>query len=396
MSRNIKKKIKNIIYNFNYQLLLKNVLLLESNPDFSDNTFGVYEELVRRNIHKKIKIIWITKKQCKSPNKDIYCLYPNYNVLTKIKYIYYTFFAKYIIDCNNMIHKRNKYQFRIHLMHGSFIKDAYEQCVKPNTDADYINLQSDVFESFTVRNDNVIKKDQISVLGYPRNDYLFERNFNVERYLKQYENYKIIVWMPTYRNHKNAKNIKSDYYNTGISFKYGIPTVETEEQLIELNNKLEKQKIILFIRLHPVEDTSEILKLKFNNIVLLDDNIMNENGFFVYQFLHYSDALITDYSSIYYDYLLLNKPIGLAIPDLNEYCEHAHIVWDSYADNIIGEIILSFNELLSFVDNVAHGKDNYLEKRNEAMKKYNKYLDDKSSKRVVDFFLNKINRWENK
>ena len=48
------KKILKIFYNFP-KLFLRNYILFESNPDFSDNTYAVYKEIIKRNINKKFK-----------------------------------------------------------------------------------------------------------------------------------------------------------------------------------------------------------------------------------------------------------------------------------------------------------------------------------------------------
>ena len=52
-------RIKEKIDKLNYRLLLRNYILLESNPDFSDNTKAVFDELIKLKINEKFKLIWL-------------------------------------------------------------------------------------------------------------------------------------------------------------------------------------------------------------------------------------------------------------------------------------------------------------------------------------------------
>ena len=52
---------------------------------------------------------------------------------------------------------------------------------------------------------------------------------------------------------------------------------------------------------------------------MANDEYLKEKEIKLNQILSATDALITDYSSIYYDYLLTDKPIGLTINDIDEF-----------------------------------------------------------------------------
>ena len=54
----LKKVLSRLYYNLPIKFLLRNIVLLESNPDFSDNTRGVYEKLIELGYNKKNKIVW--------------------------------------------------------------------------------------------------------------------------------------------------------------------------------------------------------------------------------------------------------------------------------------------------------------------------------------------------
>lgn len=110
----------------------------------------------------------------------------------------------------------------------------------------------------------------------------------------------------------------------------------------------------------------------------------------MYQFIGSTDALITDYSSIYYDYLLTGKPIGLTVDDFDEYSKTTGFVFDNVFDYIIGEHILNCDDFISFVKNASQGKDELKEKREEMNRLFNEHQDAHSSERVCDFIIEQL------
>lgn len=73
------------------------------------------------------------------------------------------------------------------------------------------------------------------------------------------------------------------------------------------------------IKLHPLSESSPDRLRKFNNISVIDQETFEKNGVGLYSLLGRADALITDYSSVYFDYLLLDRPIGFAVGDMKDY-----------------------------------------------------------------------------
>ena len=98
-----------------------------------------------------------------------------------------------------------------------------------------------------------------------------------------------------------------------------------------------------------------------------------------------SDALITDYSGVYYDYLLLDNIIGFTVDDFEEYKKKKGFVFDNIEDYMAGEKIKNIEDLYKFIDNVIKSNDLYKKERNEMKIKFNKYLDAKSSERLAKY-----------
>lgn len=147
-----------------------------------------------------------------------------------------------------------------------------------------------------------IKKSQVKVWGQPRMDALLDpidRNKYLENALKEelpdYD--KVLLYAPTHRDGKKSKLFPFADFN-----------------IQDFEDFLERNKILLCIRMHLSEaDDSDAASSKW--IKQLDNSKVEE----VNDVLSIFDMLITDYSSIYIDYLLLNRPILFLAYDAAEY-----------------------------------------------------------------------------
>src|SRR5699024_6633597 len=86
------------------------------------------------------------------------------------------------------------------------------------------------------------------------------------------------------------------------------------------NEFLIKKNITIVIKVHPHQKNLSLFKKQYSNIKILDDSMLDINVDF-YNYIPAFDSLITDYSSIIFDYLLLDKPIAFAIEDYDEYLD---------------------------------------------------------------------------
>lgn len=372
------KRAKNALKNFFYYspfLLSNNKIVMESMPDCSDSSLCVFEELLRRKINDKCIIIWLLNEPAVN--------YPHYK---NVKYVrrdslrgqYHHFSAKIIIDSNCYVNKIRNSQFRVHLTHGSAIKLALAYA-RESGKIDRLTVLSDYFVPTLSYLYNV-DKDHILPIGLPRNDRLLNGGVKTLKH-------KTIIWMPTYRNHKRSESV-----HTGISFPFGVPCINSEKELQTLNNYLKERDTDLIIKFHPAEDTTKIKKLSLSNICLFPDSSLAEDGLDLYDALKSTDALITDYSSVYYDYLLLRKPIALAIPDIDDYRKTYDLITKNFERDIKGYHLYSFDDLLLFVDDVSKNKNAHSADLALSLKRYHKYTDGKSSSRVVDIIEKEMGR----
>lgn len=361
----------------------KKRIVFESNPEFSCNTLPVYQEMMRRGIDKEYEIYWLVENKKKYVNDKSGIKFLNYQEkgigILKKEYIIAT--SKALIFTNRFLRKTKKERLVVNLLHGSPLKrtDGY---VEHDT-CDYVITQSSFFNK-VVSDSLQVPIEKMVSLGFPRTDILGD-NTGLLNALGISKNQKVIVWMPTFRKNKN----------TGVKFgslnRLGVPLLDSVEKFEQLNMKLEENNVLLVIKLHPAEDTTNMALSDYSNIWFLSDRDLEKEGATVYGLLAESDALLTDYSSVYYDYLLTGKPIGLVIDDLAEYSKRNGFFYGEYKDFVKGDYIECLDDFFIFIYNIAHDIDPDKEERQWAIDRYCQYKDFKSTNRVVDFIMEKLN-----
>src|SRR5690606_5684487 len=157
-----------------------------------------------------------------------------------------------------------------------------------------------------------IKKEQFLPYGFPRTDFFFNEKLQSKlkkNFFKKYpmfKNKKIILYAPTYRPEPGKNKLMLD-----------IP---------QLYKHLHEEYVV-FIRMHPSVELSETEHIQHKEFVIDFTKKATIN-----ELLVVSDILITDYSSIPFEYVLLKKPTIFYPYDLKDYQENPGL-WDEY-DNI--------------------------------------------------------------
>lgn len=193
------------------------------------------------------------------------------------------------------------------------------------------NLIPIMRESFDVK-DEIIK-----VWGQPRNDCLFKEVskskldtlFNC---LPEYK--KLILYAPTYRYNRKTQVFPFKDYNKD-----------------ELENFLEEHKAIIFIRTH-LSETTNVQNYLGKRILLLNEHIIED----IMDILNIFDILITDYSSIYVDFLLVNNPLLFIPYDKDEYLNERGFnfeydkVTPGYKPKDMKEFLININTIFNGID----------------------------------------------
>jgi len=107
-------------------------------------------------------------------------------------------------------------------------------------------------------------------------------------------------------------------------------------------------------------------------------------GITIYDILNEVDILITDYSSIFIDFLLLNRPIFFLCPDIEEYDNNRGLLYSPLEFWYPGPISHTNDELVQGIISYKDNPTKYDVRRELLWDVFHKYKDDKSSKRVFE------------
>ena len=199
--------------------------------------------------------------------------------------------------------------------------------------APYNKHRNDIVISTSVLTQQIIAQafrvplNSVLTCGFPRNDVFFEKAGNTE-IIESGENAKFkCIYMPTFRG---GKGTECDLFE-----KYGFNVEQMETELT-------KHNIELTLRMHPVNKPPyQIVKqLKNSTVIKLD---VGED---IYQSINQYDCLITDYSSIYFDFLLSNKPIVFAPFDLENYKKRERALYFEFEKVTLKPYCYNWNEVL--------------------------------------------------
>ncbi len=360
---------------------LRNYILFESSPDFSDNTLFVFNELVKRGVNKKYKLIWVLNN-ADNINKNKFSDVKNVKIISRKskKYkFYYSFTAKLLICCNIFFIKRSKKQKAVFLGHGAAIKDVRGKYEVPES---YSDDKGMTLSDFTAKYDSKTlnaPSDFMLSLGYPRNDILFNEKIDLESFFNVKAD-KFIYWLPTFRQHCIDEERKCS--------SIAIPVIHNEANAVRINEYAKSKKVVIILKPHPAQDLSYIKMLDLSNILFIDNNYLSNRDMDNYSVLASCDALLTDYSSVFYDYLLVNKPIGLCWEDIDEYRELEGLIFnDEELEKVTAGCfkIYTCDDFEAFINEIALNKDSLKLKREETCGFLHKYADNNSTLRVCDY-----------
>lgn len=378
-----------------------NIIIFESfmGRSYSDSPKAIYEYLIKNKKYNNYKFIWFFKNPEKYKNleKNKNTIVLKYN--SKLYFKYYSK-SKYwitnsripdsIIKKNNQIYVQcwhgtplKKLGFDITVEGGNAMNSINDIRKKYTTDAKKYSYMispskfctEKFISAFNLKKLN--KEDILLEVGYPRNDFLINHKASdinrIKKQLKLPSGKKIILYAPTWRDNQHQSNVGYTY-KTEVDFDY-------------LKDNLSDEYIILFRAHYFVANSFDFDKYKdFVYDVSKYDDI---NDLYII-----SDILITDYSSVFFDYSILKRPIIFYMYDLEEYQNKLR---DFYIDlkELPGNIVQEEKELIK---EIKKSKNFKYDKKYKFFNDKFTYLEDgKASERVVKKILkDRKYKYENK
>lgn len=385
---------RSLRYKFYFKIRYKldeKVVLFETfgGRSYACSPKAIYEQMLSMKKYKDYKFVWAFKDVCGHNVKEDDRL-----VIVKTgskEYYKYCSMAKYWIVNSIMLDfvSKKKNQVYVQCWHGTPLKrlrcdievngsvmNTLSEIRKKNDiDAkrfDYFlspsSFASEKFISaFNLK--NLSKENIIVEKGYPRNEYLFKYTEKDVKEIKKVfgipKDKKVIFYAPTFRDNQHASGVGYTY-NLNIDFD-------------SLRKKFGKEYVILFRPHYYIANSFDFEKYKgFVYDASRHDDV---NECYVI-----SDILVTDYSSVFFDYANLKRPMLFYMYDLDEYKGKLR---DFYMDlkELPGPIVEVQSDLEKELSHLSNYWKKYKKTYDIFNKKYN-YLDGEDcSKKVLEVII---------
>ena len=182
-------------------------------------------------------------------------------------------------------------------------------------------------EAFNVKEENVL------ALGTPRTDCFFDETYKQikrEEFIGKYpmiNGRKIVTYAPTFRGGPGVRQKFDNHFDV--------------RRFIERFS----DEYVLVVKMHPS------VKSGIRIYDDMKDDVLNMSNMNMNDLLLCTDVLVTDYSSVIFDYSLLNKPIIFYAYDLEEYMEERAFYYD-YKSFVPGPIVTTNDELYDAISKV--------------------------------------------
>lgn len=343
---------------------------------YSDSIKVLYEYMkTKRN---DMQYVWVyNKEECPITGDNLIIVKRN-----TLKYFYYNATSKYWVTNSHrnrhIVPKKNQIYMMIWHGVGAFKKfgahikrsnEEMKDLIKDGKEITYLVCSSENIKSI-YSGALCIDENKIYPYGLPRNDIFYDED-KLRRIKNKYkdifpQNKKIILYAPTHRAAEKEFDFKLDV------------------------NKLYKElndEYILLIKSHYF----------ISEKIQIDDKLKE----FVYDVSYYddiqellviSDILITDYSSVFYDFgFQKNKPVLFYAYDKDEYIKNWGGFYKEYDSYVPGPILYSTDELAEAIKNKEILKD-ASERLENFMQDYDDYKDGRSTERVYKLLFSGENK----
>lgn len=306
----------------------------------------------------------------------------------KFKLLYYLATSKYILldDYSRMISimKVRKGQEICQLWHGAgaFKKFGYSRQDKKNTwknkIAGHRNYTKAVVTADKIRwcyaEGFGMDIERVKATGMARTDVFFDKTYIEQKREEIYQEYpflrnkKVILFAPTYR---------------GISLKQSYYDYE-ELDVDKIYQKFANKDYVFLFKWHPglyyqmkVQEINPYSLEKYQDFFYDFSELRDIN-----ELLLIADILITDYSSVIFDYALLNKPVVYFTYDYEEYQRDRGLYFD-FDDYIYGEVAKTSDELITAIEKSALME----EKREKFMDKFMSACDGNATRKTCEWLF---------
>lgn len=241
--------------------------------------------------------------------------------------------------------------------------DTWNYLLSPN------DFSKDVFKRAFKYDGTIINK------GYPANDIFYQNNEKKMEELRKSLNIpkdkKIILYAPTYRDYEEDSE-KQKMFNLLMDFKDFYKNLSED--------------YVLIVRLHYILSKDLEIEDEMKDFII---DLSNYND--IADLYLISDILITDYSSVFFDYAHSKKPILFFVPDIETYSEFRGL-YAEVQENLPGPEIYTNQDLIDSIKNIDNISEEYKGKYEIFYEKFCNLGHGTSAKDVVDIVFKDVKK----
>lgn len=350
------------------------IVVFRSSPDYADNPYALYKSMLNHPAFAGYRFVWFVDNRddrklisdIKADNPAV--IIPD-NAIEEWWYLLRATFLVYSHSFYDSYHFRNRRK-RINLWHGTGFKKVGIDNNETPVNTDILVTTNTTWQRYLAHSFN-LPVHNVWVTGEPRTDLMFTptdffRKMNIDTTA-----YKSIgIWLPTFRKHILLDTQEGQYDKSKLA---GF----SMDDLADLDAFLKQIQGLLIIKLHMYDKLQELDFPAFENIVIVKPKDFHDQ---LYPLLGSTDYLITDYSSVSFDYDILNRPMAFVLNDMRAYVDHRGFYEPDIEDRLPGKIVNTMDDLKEFVSN----PDKY---RIDTLNRFNDYKDANACNRVIDRLL---------
>lgn len=318
----------------------------------------IYEKMLELGLDEKYDFVWAYNKESKIPGNPVIIKRRSEHYFDMLRASSY-----WITNISFPILKPNQDIIHIHTTHGTpykrmgtDIESTDKNVTKGSISREvgtwnYLLSPSDyakkIFKRSFEYDGPIINK------GYPANDIFYEDTSIKEQEIKNKLNIdsdkKIILYCPTFRDYEVDDNNRKKYTHL----------LDLEKICDNLGNDY-----IILMRLHYSILKQLDLSERVKNIII---DLSNYDD--IAELYLISDILITDYSSVFFDFAHSKKPILFYVPDIKKYSSLRGL-YSEVKENLPGPEIYDEDELIQCIKNITDVKKEYANKYDKFYKKF--------------------------
>lgn len=341
---------------------------------YSNSPKYIYQKLLELGYGNKYKFVWSYDGDEEIPGNPI--------IVKSRSEEYYKYLAqsKYWINNTTFAVENKKKGVYLQTWHGTPLKRlGYDITVEnPGITWGHFNKESKNWNYLISANEYSTKtfrrafkfKKTILEYGYPANDVFYLKDDSLKNSIKEKlnipDNKKVILYAPTFRDDSKDKT-GNRFFNINLD-------------LEKIYNNF-KEDYILLIKTHSVISDNLDLNKEYEGFIY---DLSNYDD--IHELFLISDILVTDYSSVFFDFAHSRRPILFFTPDMENYIKERG-VYREVIDDLPGPQLLDNDELVKAIENIDLIKERYAEKYNFFYDKYCSFGQGESSKKVVDLLF---------